>query len=146
MANGKRRRPEKVGCVQQTVARQGERPATCRLPNSIEPLVEAERLIRRDHWDIVTQSPNDDVVVEGVRVLERQLEEQEGMIGRLRQRADAQIFERLARVGAGDFQFASGYPDRDRPQRNRNELLRCLFTSSRSGRGALALQTNSSPH
>ena len=59
------------------------------LPNDLEALVEIEALIRGDHRNALTQSLRNDLPVEGIAVVERQIEQSERMRRRIRQDTQA---------------------------------------------------------
>jgi hypothetical protein len=67
------------------------KPAT--LPNNLEILVETELFVASHDGDVLAQSLRDDLAVEGIRVLKRQIEQTKGMPDCVGQRLKIQILQ-----------------------------------------------------
>jgi hypothetical protein len=68
------------------------------LPEDFEIFVQAEFLVASDHRDLFAHSLGNDLAVERVRVVWREIEKIERMMGRIGQYAKVEILKRAVRV------------------------------------------------
>jgi len=71
------------------------------LPEDLEIFVQAEFLVASDHRDLFAHGPGNDLAVERVRVVWREIEKIERMMRRIGQYAKVQILKRAGRVCGG---------------------------------------------
>ena len=71
------------------------------LPEDFEIFVQAEFLVASDHRDLFAQSLGDDLAVERVRVVWREIEKIERMMRRVGQYAKVQVLKSAVRVCSG---------------------------------------------
>ena len=71
------------------------------LPEDFEFFVHAEFLVASDHRDLFAHSLGDDLAVEQVRVVWREIEKIERMVRRVGQYAEVQVLKRAVRVCSG---------------------------------------------
>jgi hypothetical protein len=75
------------------------------LPDDLKFLIQAELFVAPNYRDLCAQSLSDDLAVEGIRVMKRQIKQAKRMPDRVGQRLKVQVLNRLMDFGERKSEF-----------------------------------------
>jgi hypothetical protein len=73
------------------------------LPDDLKFLIQTELIVGRNYRDLFAQSLCDDLAVEGIRMMKRQIKQAKRMPDRVGQRLKVQVLNRLMDFGEGSY-------------------------------------------
>jgi hypothetical protein len=73
------------------------------LPDDLKFLIQTELFVARNYRDLFAQSLSDDLAVEGIRMMKRQIKQAKRIPDRVGQRLKVQFLNRLMDFGEGSY-------------------------------------------